>query len=106
MANVSSYPLIRHLRAEANQFVLHYRGGRVVRKGAGLSYWFNPLSAAIAQVPAEDCETTFLLEERSSDLQDVVVQITLTYRFSDPERAAGRVNFSISPVTGAWLERP
>jgi regulator of protease activity HflC (stomatin/prohibitin superfamily) len=106
MANVRSYPFFRHLRAEANQFVLHYRGGRVVRKGAGLSYWFNPLRAAIAQVPAEDCETTFLLQERSSDLQDVVVQVTLTYRFADPERAAGRVNFSISPDNGTWLEQP
>ena len=106
MAHVSRYPFLRHLRAEANQFVLHYRKGRVVRKGAGLAYWFNPLQAAIAQVPAEDVETTFLLNERSSDLQEVVVQMTVTYRFADPERVASRVNFSISSEHGAWLEQP
>jgi len=92
--------------AEPNQFILHFRRGRVVRRGVGLAYWFSPLSAAIAQVPAEDCETTFVLNERCSDFQNVAVQCTVTYRVSDPERAAARTNFSISLRTGAWLEKP
>ena len=99
-------PLLFHLRADPNQYVLHYRGGRLVRRGAGLAYWFSPLSAAVAQLPVENVETTFLLKERSADLQDVVVQCTVTYRIADPERAAARVNFAISLVTGAWLEQP
>jgi regulator of protease activity HflC (stomatin/prohibitin superfamily) len=77
-----------------------------VRRGAGIAYWFNPLSAAVAQVPVEDCETTFVLKERSQDFQEVTVQCTLTYRFADPERAAARVNFTIGLQTGAWAEQP
>ena len=90
MAQIRHYPFLYHLRAEPSQFVLHYRRGALVRSGAGLAYWFNPLSAALAQVPVEDCETTFVLQERSADFQEVSVQCTVTYRFSDPARAAGR----------------
>lgn len=106
MANVTRFWVFRHLRAEPNQFILHYKGGKVVRSGAGIAYWFNPLSAAVAQVPVEDNETTFVLNERSSDFQEVTVQCTVTFRIVDHGRAATRVNFAISLENGAWLERP
>jgi regulator of protease activity HflC (stomatin/prohibitin superfamily) len=106
MPSISRYPLVHHLRADPNQYILHYRGGKLIRRGIGLAYWFNPLAAAIAQVPAEDCETTFMLSERTADLQEVAVQVTVTYRFSDPERVATRVNFAVSTSSGAWIEQP
>ena len=106
MASISRIGLICHLRSEPNQFILHYRNGKLVRQGAGLSYWFSRLSAAIAQVPVEDCETTFMLNERTSDFQEVSVQCTLTYRISNPQQAAARVNFTVSLESGVWTERP
>jgi regulator of protease activity HflC (stomatin/prohibitin superfamily) len=106
MAYISRFPFYRHLRAEPNQYILHYRNGVLARSGAGLAYWFLPLSAAVAQVPVEDIQTTFVLRERSSDVQEVTVQATLTYRIADAEKAAQRVNFSISLDTGTWVEQP
>ena len=106
MAHISRFLFYRHLRAEPNQYILHYRDGKLVRSGARLAYWFYPLSAAVAQVPVEDIQTTFVLRERSSDVQEVTVQTTLTYRIADAERAAQRANFSISLETGAWVEQP
>jgi hypothetical protein len=106
MASISRLGPLRHLRAEPNQYVLHYKKGRLTRRGAGLAYWFNPLSAAVAQLPVEDCEATFLLQERSSDFQEVTVQCTLVYRVADPVRAAARINFSISMQSGRWTEQP
>jgi regulator of protease activity HflC (stomatin/prohibitin superfamily) len=106
MATIVHLGPIVHLRAEPNQFIIHFRGGQPVRRGAGQAYWFNPLSAAVVQVPIEDIETTFVLRERSADLQDVVVQCTLTYRVANPERAAERVNFGLSLLSGAWAEQP
>ncbi|MFO0725649.1 MAG: SPFH domain-containing protein [Myxococcota bacterium] len=106
MAQISRFLWLRHLRAEPNQFVLHYQDGQVRRRGPGLNYWFSSYSAAIAQLPVEDCETTFVLKERSADYQEISVQLTLVYRIGDPERAAQRVNFSISIDQGQWLEPP
>jgi regulator of protease activity HflC (stomatin/prohibitin superfamily) len=106
MAELSRLMFWRHLRAEPNQYILHYRNGRLVRKGAGQAYWFVPLSASVAQVPVEDCETTFVLNERSSDFQDLMAQCTVRYRFTSPEQAASRINFTIELRTGRWVEEP
>jgi len=106
MASITRFPFVSRLRAESNQYILHYTGGRVTRRGPGISYWYVPMWAAVAQVPVEDIETTFLLKERSADFQDVSVQVTLVYRFSDYAEAASRINFSISLSSGAWLEPP
>jgi regulator of protease activity HflC (stomatin/prohibitin superfamily) len=106
MTTISRFGVVRHLRAEPNQFILHYRSGAVVRRGAGLAYWFMPLNAAIAQLPVEDVETTFVLTERTADYQDVSVQSTLTYRVVDAEAAAARINFTVSLESGAWVEEP
>jgi regulator of protease activity HflC (stomatin/prohibitin superfamily) len=106
MADVSGFLFWRHLRAEPSQFILHYGNGQLIRKGPGVAYWFLPLSASVAQVPVEDCETTFMLNERSSDLQDLAVQCTIRYRFAQPEKAAARINFTISLRNGRWLEEP
>jgi regulator of protease activity HflC (stomatin/prohibitin superfamily) len=106
MAHITRFAFVRHLRAEPNQYILHYRAGKLARKGAGLAYWFYPLSAAVAQVPVEDIETTFVLREWSADVQEITVQVTLTYRFVDPEKAAQRINFSVSIENGGWVEQP
>ncbi|MBY0113122.1 MAG: SPFH domain-containing protein [Phycisphaerales bacterium] len=106
MTTLSKFGFLRHIRAQSNEFLLHYKRGQLVRKGHGLAYWFNPLSAAIAKVPTEDCETTFLLKERTADFQEAGVQCVVQYRFVDPQRAAQRVNFSISLDSGSWIDKP
>ncbi len=108
MPTITRLPILhyRRLRSEPNQLILYYKGGRLARKGAGIAFWFSPLTAAIAMLPIEDCQSTFILNERSADFQIVKVQATITYRIADPEKAAGRFNFSLSIETGAWLEQP
>jgi regulator of protease activity HflC (stomatin/prohibitin superfamily) len=106
MATITRMMFLKHLRAEPNQFVLHFKGGKLRKSGAGVAYWFLPLSAALAQVPVEDISTTFVLNERSRDYQAVKLQCTVIYRVADPERAVARVNFSINVDTGVWMERP
>jgi regulator of protease activity HflC (stomatin/prohibitin superfamily) len=108
MPTISRLPLLPllRLRSEPNQLILHYRGGRLVRKGAGIAYWFSPLSAAIAMLPIEDCQSTFVINERSADFQPIKVQATLSYRIADAEKAAARFNFSLSIDRGVWVEQP
>jgi hypothetical protein len=106
MASISHLGPIAHLRAEPNQFILRYRRGQLTQRGPGLACWFLPLSAAVVQLPVEDIETTFVLKERSSDLQEVLTQCTLTYRVADPELVAARVNFGLGLQSGTWTEQP
>jgi regulator of protease activity HflC (stomatin/prohibitin superfamily) len=77
-----------------------------VHDGTGLSFWFRPLSAVLSEVPVDDRELPLLFHARTSDFQDVTVQLTLTYRFTDPSVATQRIDFSLDPDTGRWRGEP
>lgn len=106
MAELNGIPALRHLRSEASAHVLHHRGGVLKRSGRGLSFWFLPLSASIAEVPTDDRELTLLVHARTLDFQDVGIQGVLTYRVVDPARLAARVDFTIDLRSGRHLRQP
>ncbi|MGN6680316.1 MAG: SPFH domain-containing protein, partial [Streptosporangiaceae bacterium] len=106
MADIRTYPLARHLRGTATGHVRHVRRGRLVHDGTGLSFYYRPLSAVLSEVPVDDRELPLLFHARTEDFADVTVQATVTYRFSDPGAAAGRLDFSIDPYRGTWRGQP
>ena len=106
MAQITRFPVFRHLRSDPSHHVLHYRGGEVVRGGRGTSFWFFPLSASIAEVPCDDRDLSFLFHGRTSDFQDVTIQGVITYRVVDPEVLARRVDFSVDLARGTWRHAP
>lgn len=106
MADIQRYPFLRHLRGAATVHVRHQRRGKLVREGAGLAFWFRPLTAVLSEVPIDDRELPLLFHARTSDFQDVTVQASVTYRVVDPARAADRLDFSIDPDSGQWRSTP
>jgi regulator of protease activity HflC (stomatin/prohibitin superfamily) len=106
MADIQSYPLLRHLRGAPTTYVRHVRKGRVAHEGIAESFWFRPLSAVLSEVPVDDREVPILFHARTSDYQDVAVQVTVTYHIAEPARAAARIDFGIDPRTGRWRSRP
>jgi regulator of protease activity HflC (stomatin/prohibitin superfamily) len=106
VAEIRTYPLIRHFRAEPTAYVLRYRRGRLVAEGPGLAFWFRPLHTAIAELPVDDRELPFLFRVRSADFQEVTVQGAISFRVADPARLAARVDFTLELTTGQWQEAP
>lgn len=106
MARISKYPIFNHLRSQASSHVIRYRNGRAVRSGRGLSFWFRPLNTAVAELPLDDQDLTFLFRGRSADLQEVVAQGVITYRVTDPDTLAARVDFGVDITSGVQLKTP
>ncbi|MCB9762408.1 MAG: band 7 protein [Alphaproteobacteria bacterium] len=106
MAEISRFVFARHLRGESSTWIVHARGGQVVRSGRGLSFWFLPLSASISELPMDDRELPILFHGRSRDFQDVTVQAVVSWRVRDPEALAQRVDFTIDLRGGAWRAKP
>jgi hypothetical protein len=100
MADITRFPFLHHLRGTPTAHVVHLSAGRMAHSGAGGSFWFRPLSAALSEVPVDDRELPLLCHARTADFTDVTVQATVGYRFADPELAARRLDFSIDPGTG------
>jgi regulator of protease activity HflC (stomatin/prohibitin superfamily) len=106
MAEIRTYPMVRHLRAEPSLHILRFRRGRRVGSGRGLAFWFRPLSTSIAEIPMDDRELPFLFHGRTQDFQDATVQGVITFRVIDPEKVAERVDFAIDLRTGVLLKQP
>ncbi|OII69987.1 SPFH domain-containing protein [Streptomyces sp. CC77] len=106
MADISRRLGWRHLRSAPTAHIRHLRRGRLVHEGAGVSFWYRPLTAALSEVPVDDRELAMAFHARTSDFQDVTVQATVTFRISSPETAAARLDFSVDPDTGAWRGAP
>lgn len=106
MSDIRRFPGMSHLRAEPTAHVLRYRKGELISSVRGGSFWFRPLTSAVAEVPIDDREQSFLFNGRTSDFQDVGVQGAITYRILDPELTARRVDFGIDLRSGSYLEEP
>lgn len=106
MATISRFGPLRHLRSDPNMFVLHYANGKLKRQGRGLAYFFTPLSAGIAELPIQENEVTFVINDQTKDFQVATVQGVITYRFADPQAAADAINFTIHPDTGVYVQPP
>lgn len=106
MATITGVGFVKHLRATQAAQVIQLRNGRVRRSGRGLAFWFQPLTAVISEVPTDDRELPLVAHARTADLQEVSAQVTVSYRFADPELAASRLDFGIDPNAGVWNSTP
>ncbi len=106
MATITHYPLVSHVRGQASSQTLYWKAGRLRRSGRGLSFFFRALSANLAEVPLDDRDLTFLFHGRTIDFQDVVVQGVVTYRVTNAEAIADRIDFSLDLRTGQYTKTP
>jgi regulator of protease activity HflC (stomatin/prohibitin superfamily) len=106
MADIRSYPFLAHVRGRPTTYIRHARNGRIGHEGVGRSFWFRPLSAILSEVPVDDRDLPLLFHARTADFQDVVVQLTVTFRLIDPGLASERIDFGVDSKTGLWVSAP
>jgi len=106
MATITRYPFARHLRSTPTSHVVHLHKGAVRHTGRGAAFWFRPLAAALSEVPVDDRELPLVAHARTSDFQELTVQVTVSYRFDDPALVAQRLDFSLDTATGRWTSEP
>jgi regulator of protease activity HflC (stomatin/prohibitin superfamily) len=106
MADIKRFPVLRHIRSDNGFHLLHFKDGKLRRSGRGLSFWFLPMSASMAEVPVVDQSVTFGFSLKTSDFQDVSIQGALTWRVSDVARVAERIDFTIDLARGVYLNQP
>lgn len=87
----------RFLRVGPTDFVLHYKHGKIVRQGAGLSFFYFAPTTSLALIPVGSVDVPFIFEEVTADFQGVTVQGQLTYRVTEPAKLSQLMNFTLSP---------
>ncbi len=86
---------IRYVKPPITTHVMHYKKGKLVQEGAGLSFFcFGPTSL-IVYVPVGSVDVPFVFNEATADFQDATIQGELTYRIRDPKRIASLLDYSV-----------
>ena len=86
---------IGYLKAPPTTYVIHYKGGRVKREGAGLSFLYYRPTSTVVQVPVASADVPFAFAAVTRDFQELTVQGQLTYRVRDPRRLAELLDFTV-----------
>jgi len=93
---------ISYRKANPTDYVLHFSGGRIAHEGAGLSFFYFRPSSTIVSVPLASANIPFVFNEPTADFQTLTVQGQMTYRISDPKKAAAMLDFTVD-AKGRYL---
>src|SRR5271154_2024588 len=86
---------IKFIKVQPTTYLLQYRGGKVVKEGAGLSFFYYAPTTSLVAVPVASTDVPFIFQETSSDFQEVTIQGQVTYRIADPKRVASLLNYTL-----------
>jgi hypothetical protein len=86
---------VRFAKFEPSHYVFHYKKDKIVAQGEGLSFFYFVPTSSLVVVPVGSADAPFMLSETSSDFQELTLQGQITYRISDPAKAAKMLNYTI-----------
>ncbi|QDE93062.1 hypothetical protein BHS06_31040 [Myxococcus xanthus] len=90
--------VIGYMKAAPTTYVMQFAAGKVVREGAGLSFFYWKPSATLVSVPLSSADVPFVFNEVTRDFQAVTLQGQLTWRVTDPRRLASLLDYSLGPT--------
>ncbi len=93
----------RFIKFEPNIYVLKYRNGKVVKQGAGVSFWYYAPTTSLVAVTTSSIECPFIFEEVTNDFQNITIQGQVSYRISDPLKIARLLNFTLNPSGRGYI---
>ena len=88
---------LRFIKIAPTTHVIQYSGGKVVREGAGISFFYYSLTTSLVAVPVGSTDVPFIFEEQTADYQSVSLQGQITYRIAEPKKVAGLMDFTLEP---------
>ncbi|CAG0946888.1 hypothetical protein ANRL1_03401 [Anaerolineae bacterium] len=86
---------IRFFKAQPTTYLMHVQNGRVVREGAGLSFFYFAPNSSLVAVPFSSTDVPFIFGEVTADFQEVSIQGQVSYRVNDPKKLADLLNFTL-----------
>lgn len=85
----------RFIKFQPSEYVLKYSNGKIVKEGAGISFYYYAPTTSIVVVPIGSVDAPFIFEEVTSDFQAVTVQGQITFRIVDQKKIAGLLNYTL-----------
>src|SRR5215813_3613061 len=93
--------MFRYMKAAPTTYVLHFRNGKLLREGAGLSFFYYAPTSTIVTVGMASADAPFAFPENTADFQTVTIQGQITYRVANAKKLATVLDLSVAP-NGAY----
>ncbi len=87
---------IRFIKTQPTTYVMQFKGGKVVREGAGLSFFYYGPTTSLVAIPVGSKDQGFIFEQVTADFQTVTVQGQIAYRVGEPRKLAAMLNYSLT----------
>jgi len=95
--------LIKYAKFDPTVYVMQYKKGKVVREGAGLSFFYFAPTTSLVAVPIATTDVPFIFREVTADFQEATVQGQVVYRVAEPKKIAQLMNFTLQPKSQAYV---
>jgi regulator of protease activity HflC (stomatin/prohibitin superfamily) len=86
---------IKFIKFQPNVYVLKYKNGKIVKEGAGISFFYYAPTTSLVAVPIVSVETPFIFEEVTADFQTISVQGHVTFKIADPQKIVRLLNYTL-----------
>src|SRR5712691_3970045 len=73
---------LHFFKAQPPEYIIKYSGGRVVRSGAGIAFYYLEYNTQIVAVQTSSQDASFVFNETTRNFQDVTLQGQFTYRIA------------------------
>ncbi len=94
---------LKFIKVQPTTYLLQYRGGQIVREGAGLSFFYYSPTTSLVAVPIASTDAPFIFQETTADFQNVTIQGQAAYRVREPKRLASLLNFTLARDGESYL---
>jgi regulator of protease activity HflC (stomatin/prohibitin superfamily) len=86
---------IKFIKFQPNVYALKYKNGKIVKEGAGISFFYYAPTTSLVAVPIVSVEAPFIFEEVTADFQTISVQGHVTFKVTDPQKIARLLNYTL-----------
>lgn len=84
------------MKVEPTEYVMHYRKGKLIRQGSGISFFYFAPTSSLILIPLTSTEVDFTFMGTTADFQPTTISGQVTYRVADPIKLSQLMNFTVA----------
>lgn len=89
------FGIIGFAKAPPTTYLMAFRGGEVVREGAGVSFFYSKPTTSVVAIPIASRAQDFIFAPVTADFQSITVQGQVAWRVGDPRRLASLLDYTL-----------
>ena len=87
---------INFIKFDATTYVVHYKKGKIIKEGKGLSFYYLSKRSSIVAIPLGSDDVQFIFNELTDDFQSISIQGQVTYKITNPKQLAELLDFTVN----------